>query len=309
MTDKLFTNMPSIDLQTSEKTKIVVFGDRIAWKYGGAEESMFNILSCLKEFELEVVSGSDDETERKFEKYPYSKIKKELFFRVSSLPFLEYFINFPRIKKAIRSCEANILFAQGMAAPAAILTFKGKSIYFVRDELSLNIYRCYDKTIKKKIKFFIRFLLDWPFMKFYDWRNKAAICKATVVVSNSAFISRKIQEIFHRDSIIIYPSLDLNIYANTRLPPYSEREYITMFGDGEIKGVSIFKSIAAQLQECKFMLVGRRHQNIAKGNIFFKSFETNPLEVYRQTKLLLVPSLWKRLLAELRLREVHLEFQ
>jgi len=66
-----------------------------------------------------------------------------------------------------------------------------------------------------------------------------------------------------------------------------------MVGDVEVKGVSIFKKIAALLPDHKFLLVGKSYENKTIGNITYHEFVDNPISLYEKARIILVPSVWE----------------
>jgi glycosyltransferase involved in cell wall biosynthesis len=172
----------------------------------------------------------------------------------------------------------------------AINAFDGPSVYFIHDEMSLNIYRMYDRSLSKHLKFALRFLMDLPFMIYYRAENRKAMRKAKLVVANSAHIARRTAERIGVTPAVVYPQIDIAALADTELPPLDERPYVMMVGVGELKGAGTFRKIAAAMPELEFLQVGRTLQDRREGNVTVRGFVPDPVEYYRRARLVLVPS-------------------
>lgn len=175
----------------------------------------------------------------------------------------------------------------------AINSFSGPSVFFIRDEINLNLYRCYNKNIKKRISFLIKYLLDMPFFAYYCLENRKAIHNAKLLVANSEFIAYRIQQKFKRKAVVVYPMIDIQSFLHVELPKKELRPNIMMVGDVEVKGVSIFKRIAAAMPDYRFLMVGKSYANTIVGNITYHEFVKDPITLYKTAKILLVPSVWE----------------
>lgn len=273
------------------KEKILVFDKFFGYGVGGAQHSFhyllknlsgdFNFIGCQvkKSFSAEKYEIKDFLVQR-------IKIKE-----IPKFPYLEYFLNRKKIIDFFSQEKGDFLFSQSLWAPLAINSFKGKTVYFVRDEYNLNKVPNYFSGLKflaKEIYIFSQF----PFLRQIFSDNKKAMEKATLVISNSDFIKNQIKKIFNRQSEVIYPMIDVLNLQKINLPPLNQRPYLTLIGSEEIKGSQIVKKIALKMKERKFMIVGRKiSQPIKKDNIFYQPWSKDPLDIYKKTKILLVPSL------------------
>ncbi|MCB9747051.1 MAG: glycosyltransferase family 4 protein [Candidatus Omnitrophica bacterium] len=272
--------------------KLLFFGSYSAYKYGGAEYSANTILNSIKNSELIVISGRLEHLEDKVSKFSYPSMINVEFFYNYYFRFINFFINSLRIKKVFKEISGDLLLAQ-LPAALAINYFKGPSVYFFRSENDLNIYRTHKKGFFRSISFLIKFSLEWPFFLFFCVQNRRAVKKAKLLVVNSTFMAKKVKLKFNKDSVVHYPPIDIKKLNTLKLPALKERKYIMMVGDDVVKGIEIFKEIAAKMQKHEFLLVGKKYRELKKDNITYYPFQADPMEIYKMVKLVLVPSIWE----------------
>jgi len=119
------------------------------------------------------------------------------------------------------------------------------------------------------------------------------------VVCSSGFLARRAQQVIRRKAHAIYPCLDQR-FGVTGDP----HGYFTMINPHRVKGIDTFLAIAQRLPQQKFMLVeswrladqalndlSSRLSSIP--NVRFVRRVSDMAEIYGQTKLLLVPSVWE----------------
>lgn len=274
--------------------ELAVFGENLIYRMGGAERSMFHLLGQLAEtpsLRITPVSGVCALYDRVYERYPYRNVVEIPMIRPRiHLPFLRHALNAHAVGEYCRQSEADLLFANAEAAPMAINAFDGPSVYFIHDEMSLNTYRLYDRTLEKRVKFAVRYLIDLPFMARYRAENRKAMRKAKLVVANSAHVAARAEERFGVAPVVVYPQIDVARLAVEELPPLEERQYVMMVGDAELKGAGTFRKIAAGMPDCEFLQVGRSLPDRKEGNVTLRGFATDPVEHYRRARLVLVPS-------------------
>jgi glycosyltransferase involved in cell wall biosynthesis len=189
--------------------------------------------------------------------------------------------------------RADLLLANAQSAPAAIEGFAGPSVYFIHDELSLGVYRSYERRLAKRIRFAGRYALDWPFFRAYCVRNRRAMRRAKLVVANSRYVAAMAKTRLGIEAAVVYPQVDVEALSRVVLPPVAERRAIMMVGDQEVKGTSTMRAIARAMPEEQFLMVGRSYTERRDGNVTFRGFVENPVSHYRQAKLVLMPSTWE----------------
>lgn len=277
--------------------KIIVFGENLKYKVGGAEKTTFLLSRLLGEsphVELVAVSGASPARYGGMGRYDYARLDeipiRKLRFR---FPFLQFLLNSGPVGEYFRDCDAALLLANGQAAPMAINAFDGPSVYFIHDEISLDVHRTYETSIWKRAKFAARFVIGLPFFLRYRRENARAMRKAALVAGNSRYTAEKAARRFGVSTIVIYPQVDVRALSQAQLEPAAERPHIMMVGDDEVKGIGTFREIAAAMPEHQFLAVGRSHSERRDGNVTYRGFVEDPLTHYRTAKLVLMPSTWE----------------
>lgn len=119
------------------------------------------------------------------------------------------------------------------------------------------------------------------------------------LVASSHFLARLAERATGRKVQVIYPASDL--YFDTAADPAG---FITMINPVGVKGIDTLLAIAAQLPDERFLLVEswklgdkalqQLHTQLAAlPNVRFQTRVADMREIYRQTRLLLAPSLWE----------------
>jgi len=281
--------------------KILVFDKFLGYQVGGAQSSLHYLLKNLKgdfEFfgcEVKEAFGADkykidanilmntNDTNRGIERISIRECPR--------FPYFEYWLNRKKIQKFIAGQKADLLMAQGLWGAIAINSFRGRTIYFIRDEYHFNKIPVYQTGFKKFFKK-IYLLSQWPFIRQIFQDNKKAIEKADIVMANSEFIANQISKIFKKETEFIYPLIDVGSLIKTEIPPVTKRFFITSIGPELIKGGLIVEKLAKIMPEHRFMIVGRNfNKPVWKDNILYYPWVKDSLEIYEKTKILLVPSI------------------
>ena len=119
------------------------------------------------------------------------------------------------------------------------------------------------------------------------------------LVASSRFLAGLAERACGRQVQVIYPASGL--YFDTQADPAG---FITMINPVGVKGIDTLLSIAAELPEERFLLVEswklgdkalqQLHTQLASlPNVRFQTRVADMREIYRQTRLLLAPSLWE----------------
>lgn len=119
------------------------------------------------------------------------------------------------------------------------------------------------------------------------------------VVCSSGFLAEKARRVIGRQVYVVYPVAEL--YFDTEGAPDG---YVTMINPHRVKGVNTFFEIAKRLPEEKFLLLESWKLNDADlaslqvqlaqvPNVLFVRRVSDMRLIYRQTKLLIVPSVWE----------------
>jgi len=270
---------------------IIIFDKFLGYKIGGAQHSFHYLLKNLSgnlRFIGCEVKKSFSAQKYKIKEFPVERLDIK---EVSKLPYLEYWLNKRRISRFFSGRKGGFLFTQSLWAPLAINNFKGKTVYFVRDEYNLNRIPNYYSGFKFWLKK-LYILSQYPFINQFFSDNQKAIKKADLIIANSYFVADEIKKIFGRKAEIIYPLIDVIELKKQTMPPISERPFITAIGSEFIKGREIVEKIARAMPDHKFMIVGREfNRGIIKKNILYQPWSKNIAEIYGKTKILLAPSI------------------
>lgn len=279
-------------IEKNMNNNILIFSKYLGFNVGGAERSLHTLLEHIN-FPKEYIGANIKKT---YDARSYEvdiPVKRFTCIEIPRFPYFEYWINRTRIREAIQNTESEILLTQGVWAAAALRDWKGKSILFIRSEYQINQmpfkhlswWRCIIKCVY--------LLVQAPFLYVLYRDSREAILHADIVVANSAYMQRRIKEKFGRESLLVYPMRDLVPLQDEVLPALSERPFITLIGSERIKGSHILEQIANAIPEIEFLVVGRDIvSTYQKGNITYHPWVKDPLEIYRRTCILLVPSLW-----------------
>lgn len=128
---------------------------------------------------------------------------------------------------------------------------------------------------------------------------KSLAAAGVCIVCNSQFMAERVKRITGKAAHVIYPSLDVTF--DTKGDPQG---YITMINPNRVKGIDIFLEIARLLPAERFLLVeswtlsgpsleALMNKLRVLPNVRFQRRVPDVQEIYRQTKLLLVPSVWE----------------
>jgi len=272
--------------------RILIFDKFLGYQIGGAQNSLHYLLKNLKgDFRF---LGCDVKRAFLAEKYKLSEweVERVKIKEFPRCPYFEYWYNRKKVKEFITSQKADLLITQGLWGAIAVNAFSGKSIYLIRDEYHFNYIPIIQRGLKKILKKIYLFL-QWPFIASLFKDNRKAILKADMVISNSEFIANGIKNIFHRESEVVYPLIDVlgAIRGNVSVLE-GEKKFITSIGSEIIKGREIVEKIAAMMLDHEFIIVGRGFkEKTKKGNIVYYPWKKEIGEMYNKTKILLAPSL------------------
>lgn len=117
--------------------------------------------------------------------------------------------------------------------------------------------------------------------------------------SNSKFVQQEFLKKYKRNSFVLYPSIKTDNYLLNNKDP----KYITFINPHSRKGLEIFVKIAKKMPEYKFLVVegwGKTPKTSPINNMRNVTIIQNQLdmrEVYKMTKILIVPSVWQEAFA------------
>lgn len=281
-------------MNTSElEKKILLFDKYAGYGIGGAQHSFHTLIreAKLSATWLGCWVKKGFHAENFLLKYmPVERIR---IFEIPRFPYIEYFLNRYFIRTRIQRHESahDLLITQGLWGAAAARFFVGKKIYFIRDEYQLNKIPLYQRGIQKYLKcLYILVQLPGVLQLFRD--NTYAIQTADILITNSLFLQKEIEKKFFRTAHIIYPIRDMHRWMGMQIPAYKDRPYITLIGNEYMKGLPILLGIAARMEDLSFLVVGRNiTTSYTEKNITYMPWTSQIEDVYKQTRILLVPSI------------------
>ena len=201
------------------------------------------------------------------------------------------------IKKIIRRFRPDFVITQGALVPFTltvcrklgipVVVFLRSYIHFCPKELP------YDRICNKRcIKCYSSFkeILKYPFERLKKIWHAHSLLKADILIANSKFMQKICKDFYGCTPKVVYPFIHLSDYIFEK----TNGDKITIINPTRAKGGEIFLRIAQRLKTKKFLAVGRTDlPHIKKEtNIEYIPPTNNIKEIYTQTKLLLVPSLW-----------------
>ena len=135
--------------------------------------------------------------------------------------------------------------------------------------------------------------LQYPWIKGYLKMHKEALINADLVFSDSRFVKDLLFKKYSVDSIVFNPVLnaeDMKVEENSK-------RYVTFINPIKTKGVELIKKLVIKMPYTDFLIVGGDgkqfvHKMRLPDNIRIIPWCDNMKQVYSQTKLLLVPSIW-----------------
>lgn len=251
--------------------------------YGGAEKVITEIDRI---FNFEKIYTLTD-VRKKSEKHKFFKNNPQVittrlqffgkYFRYL-LPLFPYFVKQIKIDKdaeIIISSSHNIAKGVNKSNPNQkhFSYIQSRNLKYIWDNEQLEIYF-------GNLQFLIRPFVDY--LRKYDVRSAQ---KPDVLIANSIFQKEWIKTHYGRDSIVIYPPVDLSLF---QYYPEKEDYYIAVGRFAKMKRFDILIKAFNQMPDKKLVLVGdgelmNEFKSLAKSNIKFTGFLSSE-EVYEYVK-------------------------
>jgi glycosyltransferase involved in cell wall biosynthesis len=273
--------------------ELLVFGENLAYKFGGAERSTYLLVRQLESrdgFRVRTASCTWKYLEGLMERYPYEGLDEIPCYHHRRLPYLRYVVNHARIADYFSKVSASVLLANNKAGAIAVNHFEGPSFLFIHDESNLNVRRDYRCDVWSRTRDLGQNVVDFPSFAAFAHMNRAAMRRATAV-ANSRYMASRARKAFGIEPIVVYPQIDVQGLSLIEMPPLEERPYILMVGESSLKGGDVFRETARVMPGKEFMLVGHSFGEPRRvGNLTERGFVPDPLEVYRRAQLVLMPS-------------------
>ena len=283
--------------------KILAFSKNLAYGVGGAEISLHALMhecSQVNKFTIASVKGvnSFNAQNLAIENHGCESIWLHPNILMPRFFYNEYLVNRKAVQRFFsdKSNDYDELWAQNLWAPAAINSYKGRTVYFARDETFLNIRSNHHRGLSFYAKKLYN-LLDSPGFLSYIKDHEAAVFKADRIVANSQYMSDQILKKFGRASDIILPTIDkINLrkkYSFVKDEVNESTKGVVLFGDTLVKGVEIGKRLASEMPAVNFYIFGRGVKSINKErNIFYMPWVKSPEEAFKYAKVVIAPSIW-----------------
>ncbi|MFC3956980.1 glycosyltransferase family 4 protein [Halovivax cerinus] len=135
--------------------------------------------------------------------------------------------------------------------------------------------------------------IQYPFIKSIHRQNEDAFTTADEVIALSEFDASITNETFGRTPRCIYLPVKLDEYTVDIWEPTA----VTMANPrNERKGLDIFLSVARNFPDVEFQVVGKLHEGVDRSvfakqdNVRYLGWVDNMKEVYKNTKVLMIPS-------------------
>lgn len=276
-----------------ENIKIAVLIRRL-YRTGGAEESILKLCEYLssKGHEIALFSVSDgnvrndeiprdviDKSKKKKVDYFQNKIPMEVFI------LSKFFESFTRFNKSIKKFNPQLIISQHE------LGFVGSLLEVPHIHILRDYFYIYDNRLRgsslvtKPINYLVSYINSFIVRRMLNGSD--------FIVANSNYVSNKYDRFWDIDSKVIYPLVDTKKYfvENTG-------ENILHVNPSFHKGIDITLKIAERLENWNFIIVGsnpsRKIMNkmMDLPNVDFLGYVENMKEIYRKTRIALMPSRW-----------------
>jgi len=284
--------------------KIIAFSQYLAYQVGGAEAAMFELLrQRYNQFDAIHILG--------FRKLTYQNVipRRHEFpvawdvhllnrpFNFSLFPFVEYWLNQNNLRRQIAFEEGDQLIASSIYAPAALAGFPGKRAIYIQSEGELGFAHNHEQGLRRWLKT-IYLLLEAPFRFFYRKQLARVLgMRNCSIYCNSRYTESVLQRHFGISAdAIIHPFFNEKKLKTdfAKVKNTVEQKGIVFIGDTAHKGVYILQELAAALPEERFYHFSRQEQKQTTfGNIVRLGWQSNPVEVYKYAKLVIMPSQWR----------------
>lgn len=251
--------------------------------YGGAEKVITEIDRLFKFEKVYSLTDVRKETEKhKFFQNNPQIITTQLqifgkYFRFL-LPLFPYFvkqIKVDRNAKIIISSSHNIAKGINKSSPDQkhISYIQSRNLKYIWDDEQLKIYF-------GRLQFLIK-----PFVSYLRKYDIKSAQKPDVLIANSNFQKEWLKEHYNRDSLVIYPPVDLSLF---RLYPEKEDYFVAVGRFAKMKRFDLLIKAFNQMPDKKLILIGDgelmpQFKSMAKSNIEFTGFLSSD-KVYEYVK-------------------------
>jgi glycosyltransferase involved in cell wall biosynthesis len=285
----------------SRRPAVVAFAKFLAYDLGGAERSTVALLreAAAEGRDVRIVSaraatlgGRDLQRLSMPDAWPVRWLDGMRQWR--RFPFGEYVANRERLLRAFEGTASDAeLWTYGTWAPAAALGFPGTVRFFLRSESDLGLCDNYHHGMRRLAA---TAYLGVERVAAHRYRSDLARVFARArVVANSGFMAERLRAMYGADAEVRYPDIDMEP-IRVRLAqatPTRGPGRVVFVGDDERKGLHIVRELAARMPELPFRIVSRRvTEDRVEGNVEWLRWSADASRIYRDARLVLVPSQW-----------------
>lgn len=285
--------------------KICIASKRFYPPYGGATISLINIARQLSLKNKVFIYYEDTLNEQPTNEFEHTILDVDITNPIIRGYVLKEYLQAKRWKSKINEqfnkIHFDLLVTQMFYSAPSILAAKKNNIPSILLIRSFEYFILFgNPLISNYSSIFKYYILNWkdmlqiPFAYSLYYMMRKAFMNATAVVANSQFIASKCIEFYGRSPEVIYPSGFNEVIINSK--NNINEQYITLITPLRNKGLDIFIEIARRLPQFNFLAIGRTDENSieklkAIKNIKYVNWIKDKKEIYKQTNILLVPSL------------------
>ncbi len=273
---------------------------------GGAETFLEEALEGLgKKHEVQIhYIGKPNPKAKNYQCFPKSPLFALKFPLLNRTLIRHYFANIRwkrYFSKIVAREKPDLILTQLMYTPSTVDVAKKYNIPVVvylhnYEHFCPYLFKTYDPLTtpkaERKKHWPLSVKLQQPFVNLLLRWHERALKKADLIIANSASMGKILKHFYALPSRVLFPVMDVERYSIKR-----RGEYITFINPIKAKGVEVFLKIAKEMPEQKFLVVGGIFPEYLERvkqlpNIKYLPWTNEMKEVYKQTRVLLVPSLW-----------------
>jgi glycosyltransferase involved in cell wall biosynthesis len=210
--------------------------------------------------------------------------------------YVDYILNRRAITRHFaRYPEQWELLTYGLLAPAAIAGFRGRSTYAARDEYGLGWDRNYYRGPARWLRSAYERVQAPARRRWLDDLHVAI--RRSALETNSQFMARELRRIAPDAEIAVHlPEVDCAALRRrfAAAGHAGEAKGIVAVGDSRIKGGDIVHRLARRLPHEVFYIFDKAYRKARRrANVVCLPWTSDPVEVYRLARLVIVPSRWE----------------
>lgn len=214
---------------------------------------------------------------------------------------LPHFLEQRLLPHYLRRLLMEVMFSKGLSKlvedtePDLIITQEPPVKIPGTSEAKILLFiRAYDYWFGSFYPSWWRSIYNEPFNRLRKHRNLMILRQPDLVIANSKFTARELYA-HSIEAEVVYPFVDLSSYE---IPSPGRGDSILFVNPTYHKGLDIVLRIAQQLPAQRFLMVGDSSRSVKErvesyDNIQLQGFCDDMRDVYRKTRIALVPSVWE----------------